>query len=145
MPHEINRYCSSTSESRLICRPAKTRPAQAMLARVVELPFGEQAARLLDNNKRAQALFKEVESYYKRCSKKGPELSQAGAWCQVMCAVQLKIRTRFISTWLACFRFRNSWGVARLRFLFWNGPGQKRAASRSREQKSRSRNFSARY
>ena len=49
-----------------------------MLARVVELPFGEQAARLLDNNKRAQALFKEVESYYKRCSKKARSRPRLG-------------------------------------------------------------------
>jgi hypothetical protein len=35
-----------------------------MLAKVVELPVGEQAAQLLDDIKRAQALFKEVEAYY---------------------------------------------------------------------------------
>ena len=66
------------------------------------------------------------------CSKKRPEPSQAGAWYQVMCAVQVKIRTRFISTWLACFRFRNSWGVACLRFLFWNGPAKKSGISITR-------------
>jgi hypothetical protein len=43
-----------------------------MLAKVVELPLGEQAARLLDDNKRAQALFKEVESYYKRVLEETP-------------------------------------------------------------------------
>ena len=43
--------------ARLICRPAKDQAAQAMLAKVVELPLGEQAARLLDDNKRAQGAF----------------------------------------------------------------------------------------
>ena len=36
-----------------------------MLAKVVELPLGNEAARLLDDIKRAQSLFKEVEAFYK--------------------------------------------------------------------------------
>jgi CRISPR/Cas system-associated exonuclease Cas4 (RecB family) len=52
--------------ARLICAAAKDQATQAMLAKVVELPLGEQAARLLDDIKRAQALFKEVEAYYRR-------------------------------------------------------------------------------
>jgi hypothetical protein len=43
-----------------------------MLAKVTELPAGEQAAELLDAIKRAQALFKEVESYYKRVLEETP-------------------------------------------------------------------------
>jgi hypothetical protein len=58
--------------ARLICAAAKDQAAQAMLAKVVELPLGEQAAELLDNIKRAQALFKEVEAYYKRVLEETP-------------------------------------------------------------------------
>jgi hypothetical protein len=56
----------------LIFGAAKDQAAQAMLAKVVELPLGEQAARLLDDIKRAQALFKEVEAYYKRVLEETP-------------------------------------------------------------------------
>jgi CRISPR/Cas system-associated exonuclease Cas4 (RecB family) len=58
--------------ARLICPAAKDQAAQAMLAKVVELPLGEQAARLLDDIKRAQALFKEVEAFYKRMLEETP-------------------------------------------------------------------------
>jgi hypothetical protein len=58
--------------ARLVCGAAKDQAAQAMLAKVVELPLGEQAARLLDDIKRAQALFKEVETYYKRLLEETP-------------------------------------------------------------------------
>jgi CRISPR/Cas system-associated exonuclease Cas4 (RecB family) len=58
--------------ARLICSAAKDQAAQAMLAKVVELPLGEQAARLLDDIKRAQALFKEVEAFYKRVLEETP-------------------------------------------------------------------------
>jgi CRISPR/Cas system-associated exonuclease Cas4 (RecB family) len=51
--------------ARLICGAAKDQAAQAMLAKVVELPLGNEAARLLDDIKRAQSLFKEVEAFYK--------------------------------------------------------------------------------
>jgi hypothetical protein len=57
---------------RLVCRAAREQAEQAMLARVVELPLGEQAAELLDAIRRAQALFKEVESYYKRVLEEMP-------------------------------------------------------------------------
>ena len=43
-----------------------------MLAKVVELPLGEQAAELLDAIKRAQALFKEIEGHYKRVLEETP-------------------------------------------------------------------------
>jgi Protein of unknown function (DUF2800) len=58
--------------ARLICNAAKDQAAQAMLAKVVELPLGEQAARLLDDIKRAQALFKEIEAFYKRALEETP-------------------------------------------------------------------------
>jgi hypothetical protein len=58
--------------ARLICATAREQAAQAMLAKVVELPLGEQAARLLDDIKRAQALFKEVEAFYKRVLEEKP-------------------------------------------------------------------------
>jgi hypothetical protein len=57
---------------RLICGAAREQAEQVMLAKVVELPLGEQAARLLDDIKRAQALFKEVEAYYKRVLEEQP-------------------------------------------------------------------------
>ena len=43
-----------------------------MLAKVVELPLGNEAARLLDDIKRAQSLFKEVEAFYKRVLEETP-------------------------------------------------------------------------
>ena len=56
--------------ARLICGAAREQAEQAMLAKVVELPLGEQAAELLDGIKRAQALFKEVEAFYKRVARR---------------------------------------------------------------------------
>ena len=58
--------------ARLICGAAKDQAAQAMLAKVVELPLGEQAAQLLDDIRRAQALFKEVEAFYRRVLEDSP-------------------------------------------------------------------------
>jgi hypothetical protein len=58
--------------ARLICSAAREQAESAMLAKVVELPLGEQAARLLDQIKRAQGLFKEVEAYYKRVLEEAP-------------------------------------------------------------------------
>ena len=58
--------------ARLICGAAREQAEQAMLAKVVELPLGEQAARLLDDIRRAQALFKEVEAFYKRLLEETP-------------------------------------------------------------------------
>jgi hypothetical protein len=68
VPGEHCHFC----KARLVCSAAKDQAAQAMLAKVVELPLGEQAARLLDDIKRAQALFKEVEAYYKRVLEETP-------------------------------------------------------------------------
>ena len=58
--------------ARLICGAAREQAEQAMLAKVVELPLGEQAARLLDDIKRAQALFREIEAFYKRTLEETP-------------------------------------------------------------------------
>jgi hypothetical protein len=44
----------------------------ATLTKVTQLPLGHQAAELLDQIKRAQALFKEIESYYKRLLEETP-------------------------------------------------------------------------
>jgi hypothetical protein len=43
-----------------------------MLTKVTQLPLGYQAAELLDQIKRAQALFKEIEGYYKRMLEETP-------------------------------------------------------------------------
>lgn len=58
--------------ARLICSEAKTQAVNATLAKVSELPAGEQAAELLDAIKRAKGLFKEVETYYKRLLEETP-------------------------------------------------------------------------
>lgn len=58
--------------ARLVCSAAREQAEFAMLAKVVELPVGEQAAELLDAIKRAQALFKEIEGYYKRVLEETP-------------------------------------------------------------------------
>ena len=43
-----------------------------MLAKLVELPLGELAARLLEDIRRARELFKEIESFYKRVLEQTP-------------------------------------------------------------------------
>ena len=58
--------------ARLICGAAKEAANQAMLTKLTQLPLGHQAAELLDQIKRAQALFKEIESYYKRLLEETP-------------------------------------------------------------------------
>ena len=58
--------------ARLICGAAKDQAAQAMLAKVTELPAGDQAAELLDAIKRAQALFREIEGFYRRLLEDSP-------------------------------------------------------------------------
>ena len=58
--------------ARLICSEAKTQAVNATLANVTELPSGEQAAKLLDAIKQAQALFKEIEGHYKRLLEETP-------------------------------------------------------------------------
>jgi CRISPR/Cas system-associated exonuclease Cas4 (RecB family) len=59
-------------KARLICSAAREQADQAMLTQVVELPLGEQAARLLDDIKQAQALFREIEVHYKRVLEEAP-------------------------------------------------------------------------
>jgi uncharacterized protein DUF2800 len=58
--------------ARLVCSAAREQAESAMLAKVLELPVGEQAAELLVAIKRAQALFKEIEAYYKRVLESSP-------------------------------------------------------------------------
>jgi hypothetical protein len=43
-----------------------------MLTKVTQLPLGHQAAELLDQIKRARALFKEIELFYKRLLEETP-------------------------------------------------------------------------
>jgi CRISPR/Cas system-associated exonuclease Cas4 (RecB family) len=58
--------------ARLICGAAKQAASQAMLTKLTQLPLGHQAAELLVQIKRAQALFKEIEAYYKRVLEQTP-------------------------------------------------------------------------
>jgi hypothetical protein len=58
--------------ARLICGAAKQAASQAMLTKVTQLPLGNQAAELLDQIKRAQVLFKEIELFYKRLLEETP-------------------------------------------------------------------------
>jgi CRISPR/Cas system-associated exonuclease Cas4 (RecB family) len=58
--------------ARLICGAAKEAASQAMLTKLTQLPLGNQAAELLDQIKRAQALFKEIELFYKRLLEETP-------------------------------------------------------------------------
>jgi CRISPR/Cas system-associated exonuclease Cas4 (RecB family) len=58
--------------ARLICQAAKEAATQAIEISVNQLPLGTKAAELLDQIKRAQALFKEIESYYRRLLEETP-------------------------------------------------------------------------
>jgi hypothetical protein len=58
--------------ARLICPSARREAENATLAKVIELPVGESAAMLLTQIKRAQALFKEIESFYRRLLEREP-------------------------------------------------------------------------
>ena len=58
--------------ARLICGAAKEAAKSAMLTKVTQLPVGNQAAELLDQIKRAQALFKEIEAFYRRLLEETP-------------------------------------------------------------------------
>ena len=58
--------------ARLICPMARNEAENASLAKVCELPLGEGAASLLSQIKRAQALFKEIESFYRRLLEREP-------------------------------------------------------------------------
>src|SRR6516164_9460039 len=50
--------------ARLICPAARTEAENATLAKVIELPLGEPAARLLTQIRRAKSLFQEIELHY---------------------------------------------------------------------------------
>jgi hypothetical protein len=58
--------------ARLICTAAKNEALDATLAKVIELPLGEGAAKLLEQIKRARSLFAEIESHYKRLLEETP-------------------------------------------------------------------------
>ena len=68
VPGDHGHFCPA----RLICGAAKQAASQAMLTKVTQLPLGYQAAELLDQIKRAQALFKEIELFYKRLLEETP-------------------------------------------------------------------------
>jgi CRISPR/Cas system-associated exonuclease Cas4 (RecB family) len=61
--------------ARLICPVARKEAENAALATVAQLPSGEPAANLLRQIRRANALFKEIESYYKRLLEQDAEAS----------------------------------------------------------------------
>jgi hypothetical protein len=58
--------------ARLICPAARTEAQNATLAKVNELPLGEPAAKLLTQIRRAQALFKEIEAFYRQLLEREP-------------------------------------------------------------------------
>jgi hypothetical protein len=58
--------------ARLICPAARPEAETSALAKVVELPLGEPAAKLLTQIKRAKALFGEIELHYKRLLEREP-------------------------------------------------------------------------
>jgi hypothetical protein len=58
--------------ARLICSAARNEAETATLAKVIELPLGEPAARLLTQIRRAQALFREIEAFYKQLLEREP-------------------------------------------------------------------------
>src|SRR5215831_4374711 len=62
------RFCPG----RLICPATRNEAETATLAKVIELPLGEGAAKLLTQIRRAQSLFKEIESHYKRVLEREP-------------------------------------------------------------------------
>jgi hypothetical protein len=64
-------YCQFCP-ARLICPSARKEAENATLAEAIELPLGEGAARFLAQIKRAQALFKEIESFYRRHLEREP-------------------------------------------------------------------------
>jgi CRISPR/Cas system-associated exonuclease Cas4 (RecB family) len=68
VPGDHCQFCPA----RLICPAARNEAENAALAKVVELPLGEEAARLLAQIKRARSLFLEVEAFYKRILEETP-------------------------------------------------------------------------
>jgi hypothetical protein len=67
-PGDHCRFCPA----RLICSAARSEAEIVSLAKIIELPSGEGAAKLLTQIKRAQALFKEIESHYKHVLEREP-------------------------------------------------------------------------
>jgi hypothetical protein len=65
------RHCAFCP-ARLICPAARNEAQSATLTKVIELPVGEPAAKLLAQIRRAQALFKEIESHYKLLLEREP-------------------------------------------------------------------------
>ena len=59
-------------QARLICPAARTEAETATLAKVIKLPLGEGAAKLLTQIKRAKSLFQEIESHYRRLLEREP-------------------------------------------------------------------------
>jgi hypothetical protein len=58
--------------ARLICPAARSEAESATLAKVIELPLGEGAAKLLSQIKRAKSLFAEIEAFYRRLLEREP-------------------------------------------------------------------------
>jgi len=58
--------------ARLICPAARNEAENATIAKVIELPLGEPAANLLTQIRRAQALFKEIDAFYRRVLEREP-------------------------------------------------------------------------
>ena len=58
--------------ARLICSAARNEAENTLLTKVIDLPLGEGAAKLLAQIKRARSLFHEVESFYKRLLEREP-------------------------------------------------------------------------
>ena len=58
--------------ARLICPAPRKEAENVALTRVTQLPSGEPAANLLTQIRRANALFKEIESYYRRLLEREP-------------------------------------------------------------------------
>jgi hypothetical protein len=58
--------------ARLICPAARSEAESATLAKVIELPLGEGAAKLLSQIKRAKSLFAEIEGHYRRLLEREP-------------------------------------------------------------------------
>jgi hypothetical protein len=58
--------------ARLICSAARNEAENATLAKVIELPLGEGAAKLLTQIRRATTLFKAIESFYRRLLEREP-------------------------------------------------------------------------
>jgi hypothetical protein len=58
--------------ARLICPAARYEAQNAALAKVIELPLGEPAAKLLTQIRRARSLFAEIESFYRQLLEREP-------------------------------------------------------------------------